>query len=95
MRKPNSLKHKRDLPEWFRLSKYDSARSLSLIDWYEQLLLRAMANQLNTWPHVTIRDALKKLYGFASDYPGVRHDTSTKGVLRPLEMRDMVAICIL
>jgi hypothetical protein len=57
--------------------------------------LGAMANQLNSWPHVTIREALKKLYGFASDYPGIRHGTSAEGVLRPLEMRDMVAICIL
>ena len=57
--------------------------------------LGAMANELNSWPHLTIRDSLKKLYGFASDYPGIRHGTSDKGVLRPLEMRDMVAICIL
>lgn len=57
--------------------------------------LGAMANQLNNWPHVTVRDALKKLYGFASDYPGIRHGTSAEGVLRPLEMRDMVAVCIL
>jgi len=57
--------------------------------------LGAMANQLNSWPHVTIREALKKLYGFASDYPGIRHGTSAEGVLRPLEMRDMVAVCIL
>ena len=29
-----------------------------------------MCEQLNSWPHATIKDALKKLYGFASDYPG-------------------------
>ena len=57
--------------------------------------LGAMADELNSWPHATVRESLKKLYGFASDYPGIRHGTSAKGVLRPLEMRDMVAICIL
>jgi hypothetical protein len=60
-----------------------------------QKTLGAMADELRSWPHITIRDSLKKLYGFASDYPGIRHGTSAKGVLRPLEMRDMVAICIL
>jgi hypothetical protein len=40
VRKPNSIKHKRDLPGWFSLSKYDSARTLGLVEWYEQLSLR-------------------------------------------------------
>ena len=38
---------------------------------------------------------LKNLYGFASDYPGIRHGTSAKGVLRTIDMRDMVAMSIL
>ena len=54
-----------------------------------------ICNELKTWPHVTVRDSLKKLYGFASDYPGIRHGTNFDGVLRAIEMRDMVAICIL
>ena len=41
------------------------------------------------------QEALKKLYGFASDYPGIRHGSRAKGVLRPIEMRDMVAMSIL
>lgn len=32
-----------------------------------------MCEQLKSWPHPTIKIALKKLYGFASDYPGIRH----------------------
>ena len=54
-----------------------------------------MCDQLNSWPHATIKAALKKLYGFASDYPGIRHGSSAKGALRAIEMRDMVAISIL
>lgn len=54
-----------------------------------------ICNELKTWPHVTVRESLKKLYGFASDYPGIRHGTNFEGVLRAIEMRDMVAICIL
>ena len=54
-----------------------------------------MCEQLNSWPHATIKEALKKLYGFASDYPGIRHGSRAEGVLRAIEMRDMVAISIL
>ena len=54
-----------------------------------------MCEQLNSWPHATIKEALKKLYGFASDYPGIRHGSRPKGALRAIEMRDMVAMSIL
>jgi hypothetical protein len=54
-----------------------------------------MCDQLESWPHPTIKEALKKLYGFASDYPGIRHGKHAKGALRRIEMRDMVAMSIL
>jgi hypothetical protein len=54
-----------------------------------------ICDELDSWPHPTIRESLKKLYGFASDYPGIRHGTDSKGVLRTVDMRDMVAMCIL
>jgi hypothetical protein len=54
-----------------------------------------MCDQLSSWPHSTIREALKKLYGFASNYPGIRHGSSAMGALRTIEMRDMVAISVL
>src|SRR5882672_131937 len=54
-----------------------------------------MCDELRSWPHATIREALKKLYGFASDYPGIRHGRSAKGALRSIEMRDMVAMSVL
>jgi hypothetical protein len=54
-----------------------------------------MCDQLGSWPHAAIRESLKKLYGFASDYPGIRHGTNAKGAIRTMEMRDMVAMSIL
>ena len=57
--------------------------------------LGGMCGELNSWPHATIKEALKKLYGFASDYPGIRHGSRAKGALRAIEMRDMVAMSIL
>ena len=54
-----------------------------------------MCDQLDSWPHATIKAALKKLHGFSSDYPGIRHGNRAKGALHPIEMRDMVAISIL
>lgn len=54
-----------------------------------------MCDQVMSWPHPTIKESLKKLYGFASDYPGIRHGSRAKGVLRAIDMRDMVAMSIL
>jgi hypothetical protein len=57
--------------------------------------LGEMCDQVGSWPHATIRESLKKLYGFASDYPGIRHGTDTTGAVRSVDMRDMVAVSIL
>lgn len=57
--------------------------------------LGAMCDQVGSWPHATIRESLKKLYGFACDYPGIRHAGNPDGVLRNIEMRDMVAMSVL
>jgi hypothetical protein len=57
--------------------------------------LAGICKQLNTWPHVAIKNSLLGLYGFASDFPGFRHGTESKGMLRDIEMRDMIAVCIL
>lgn len=54
-----------------------------------------MCDQVTTWPHATVRESLKKLYGFASDFPGIRHGSRGKGALRPIEMRDLVAMSVL
>jgi hypothetical protein len=47
------------------------------------------------WPHPAVRASLLNLYGFASDFPGLRHGTPSQGMARDLDMRDMVAMSIL
>ena len=54
-----------------------------------------ICGQLNVWPHVTVREALRKLYGFRSAYPGLGHAGNPVGVLREVEMRDLVAVSVL
>ncbi|MEM8836748.1 MAG: hypothetical protein AAGE89_01545 [Pseudomonadota bacterium] len=54
-----------------------------------------MCNQVNTWPHVTIKEAMKKLYGFSSNYPGIRHAGNPASALREIEMRDLVAVSVM
>ena len=57
--------------------------------------LGGICNQLDTWPHRAIQASLKNLYGFACDYPGIRHGGTPASAIRIIEMRDMVAMCIL
>ena len=46
-------------------------------------------------PHKTVKECLKKLHGFCSDYPGIRHAGNPNGRLRDLEPRDAILICLL
>ena len=57
--------------------------------------LGEMCNNVTTWPHATIKDSLKKLYGFSSDYPGIRHAGNPVGRLRGIEVRDLAALSIM
>ena len=57
--------------------------------------LGAICNQVDTWPHEKLKEAMKNLYGFASDYPGIRHGGTAASALRAVDMRDMVAMSIL
>ena len=57
--------------------------------------LGAICNQVRTWPHEKLKEAMKNLYGFASDYPGIRHGGTPESALRAVDMRDMVAMSIL
>jgi hypothetical protein len=57
--------------------------------------LGAICDQANTWPHAKVKDAIKLLYGFACDYPGIRHGGNAANQLRVLELRDVMAISIL
>jgi hypothetical protein len=57
--------------------------------------LGAICNETRTWPHENVKDSIKSLYGFACDYPGIRHGGTPTHSLRNIEMRDLVAISIL
>ena len=57
--------------------------------------LGTICNQVGTWPHETLKEAMKNLYRFASDYPGIRHGGTPASALRAVDMRDMVAMSIL
>lgn len=57
--------------------------------------LGRICNQINSWPHGAVKAALRNLYGFASDYPGIRHAGTPASALRAVDMRDMVAMSIL
>lgn len=57
--------------------------------------LGQICNQANTWPHYQIKDAIKALYGFACDYPGIRHGGTAANKIRELDLKDVMAISIL
>lgn len=56
--------------------------------------LGAICNQVGTWPHDKVKESVKGLYGFASDYPGIRHGGTPANQIREIEMRDLVSVCI-
>jgi hypothetical protein len=50
---------------------------------------------IDCWPHKAVRGAVSSLYGFCSDYPGIRHNISADGQLRALEVKDSVLVALL
>jgi len=57
--------------------------------------LGALCKSVPDWPHPAVRASLLSLYGFASDFPGLRHGTPSEGMVRDLDMRDVIAMSIL
>ncbi len=57
--------------------------------------LAALCKAIPDWPHPAVRSALLNLYGFSSDFPGMRHGTPSSGMARDIDMRDLVALSIL
>lgn len=57
--------------------------------------LGSICNQVGTWPHNKVKESMKNLYGFACDYPGIRHGGTAANQLREIEMRDMVAMSVM
>ncbi|AUR03437.1 hypothetical protein PhaeoP72_01458 [Phaeobacter inhibens] len=56
--------------------------------------LGQMTHHIDSWPHATVRAAISNLYGFASNYPGIRHAGNPASRLREIDMRDMVAMTV-
>ncbi len=57
--------------------------------------LGALCDRLTDWPHDKVKEALKDLYKFCSDYPGIRHGGNPAGVRRTLATRDVTLACLL
>lgn len=57
--------------------------------------LGAICNQITPWPHEKLRESMKNLYGFASDYPGIRHGGTPENAIRSIDMRELVVMSIL
>ncbi len=57
--------------------------------------LAAICNQSRRWPHPAMKSSLLNVYGFACDFPGLRHCTPSTGMLRDIDMRDMLVLSIL
>ncbi len=60
-----------------------------------QETLGAASREINCWPHATIQKSLSTLYGFCSDYPGLRHSGNSYSKIRDLEVRDALIISML
>ncbi|GGE28496.1 hypothetical protein SAMN05421774_11910 [Gemmobacter megaterium] len=54
----------------------------------------AMCDQAKVWPHHQMKEAAKNIFGFASDYPGIRHAGTPAHSLREIDMRDMIAVSV-
>jgi hypothetical protein len=54
-----------------------------------------LCDSIKCWPHKAVKDSVKNLYGFCSDYPGIRHNVGRRGRIRPLEMRDSIIVPLL
>lgn len=55
----------------------------------------ALCDSLTCWPNTLVREAIKKLYEFSSDFPGVRHNIVKKKPPRALELRDSMIVPLL
>jgi hypothetical protein len=51
-----------------------------------------LVGQLDSWPHLAVKSAVCNLYGFCSNYPGMRHGGNPTGQLRILRELDAVAL---
>ena len=57
--------------------------------------LGKICSEISSWPHATIQKSLSNIYGFTCNYPGIRHGGNPAGAIRPIEMRDIIALSVL
>lgn len=57
--------------------------------------LGALCDRLTDWPHDKLKDALKNVYHFCCDYPGVRHGGTPANARRDLASRDVTLASLL
>jgi hypothetical protein len=57
--------------------------------------LGKICSQVTSWPHDKLKDSMNSLYGFACDYPGIRHGGTPRNARRVVDMRDLIAMSIL
>jgi len=54
-----------------------------------------LCKEIKDWPHGAVQASLRNLYGFCSDYPGIRHAGNPASVRRELATRDMTLASLL
>lgn len=57
--------------------------------------LGAICDEVGSWPHEKVKQAMKDIYAFACDYPGIRHSGTPAAAMRAIGMRDLVAVSVL
>lgn len=56
--------------------------------------LGQICNEVGTWPHAKMREAMQNIYKFTCSYPGIRHAGTPASRIRDIEMKDMVAVSV-
>ena len=74
-------------------SKY--AEGLAVATCGKPASLGDLCKEIKDWPHGAVQAALSNLYGFCSDYPGIRHAGNPAGVRRDLATRDLTLASLL
>lgn len=76
-----------------RASNYAEGIALASLN-QQQGTFGQMCDQLAVWPHPYMKEAIKKLYHFCSDYPGIRHGGAQNNPnrLRDLEIKDTIIV---
>jgi hypothetical protein len=57
--------------------------------------LGRICDEVGTWPHHNVKDAMKALYRFTCDYPGIRHGGTAASQLRDIGMEDLVSMSLI